>query len=110
MRERIQSIHNPERKVFAIFIVLALLLCAAYGYFLHRAISNVMARENTLKEVASLDIRLNELEFSYIALQNSVSLEDAYERGFVDIEAPVFVSRTPLPKNLSLLEGGADEL
>lgn len=110
MRERMQSIGNQERKIFAVFVALALGLCTLYGYFLREAIQSVVARTQATEEIASLDTQLNDLEFSYIALQNSIDIESAHNRGFIDIEAPIFVSRTPAPTSLSLLNPDGNEL
>lgn len=110
MRERLSSVHNPERKFFAVLFAALLLLCVGYGYFLNNAITAVVGREQAIGAIAALDIRLNELEFSYIALQNEIDLEDAYERGFVEAPAPYFVSRSPLPSALSLSAETGSEL
>ncbi len=83
--------------------VVLVLLCISYGYYLNSAISRVVAREAAVDRISDLDARLSELEFSYIALQNSIDINVAYSHNFVDAQPPIFISRNPNDRNLTLV-------
>ncbi len=107
MQRYIETIQNPERKIFLIMAAILLSLFALYGYFLNTAIMRVVAREAAMNTISQLDTRLSELEFTYIEKQNSIDIELAYERNFVNVAPPVFVSRGT-GRNLTLLSRPGD--
>lgn len=103
MQKYVETIQNPERKAFFLLAAILLLLCAFYGYLLNTTIVRVVAREGAMGAISELDAKLSELEFSYIALQNSIDIKMAYDRNFVDAQAPIFISRESSGRSLSLL-------
>lgn len=104
MLQRIKTVHNPQKKIFVFFTVLVVSFFVLYGYFLNITIIRVVERERTLEEASAMDANLSELEFQYIAMQNSINIEEAYARDFVDIESPIFISRDPKTRSLSLVD------
>ncbi|TSC62492.1 MAG: hypothetical protein G01um101448_607 [Parcubacteria group bacterium Gr01-1014_48] len=103
MKHYSETVQNPERKVF--FLLAAILLClfAVYGFLLNATIVRVVAREAAIGFISELDVQLGELEFSYISLQNTIDLNMAYNRNFVDAPSPIFISRESSGRSLSLL-------
>ncbi|KND48927.1 MAG: hypothetical protein AB200_00670 [Parcubacteria bacterium C7867-005] len=76
-------------------------LCALslviYIYGINATVHNTVTRQNMEKQVSSITTALGEMEFKYISLKNSISLEVAYEKGFKDVDTPVFISRASTP-------------
>lgn len=102
MRRYLEIIQNHKRKIFFLLVVILLSFVVLYGYFLNMVILHVVAREAAMEAISTLDTRLSELEFTYIEKQNSIDIELAHERNFVNVEAPLFVSRDS-GQNLTLL-------
>jgi hypothetical protein len=90
------------RKLFWMFSSTLFASLLLYGYFLNQAIVHVVERETILEESSMLASRIGELEFQYIALENAISLAHARMLGFVDVDDPVFVTRTPDAKSITL--------
>lgn len=65
-----------------------------YIYAVSTTVSNTVSRQALEREVSTLAARIGEMEFTYIAMKNSVDLSTAYTYGFKDVSAPVYVSRT----------------
>ncbi|HEY4512012.1 MAG TPA: hypothetical protein VJH55_04205 [Candidatus Paceibacterota bacterium] len=85
-------------------IVYALLFCllslgALYGFLVQGAIVNVVLREDAQKVISTMTSELGALETKYIATKNTVTLELAREKGFVDAESTTFITKTILGKN-----------
>ena len=107
MQRHIEKIKNPERKVFFIMLVIALSLFACYGYLLNTTIMRVVAREGAMDLISKLDVHLSELEFTYIAKQNSIDMQLAYDLHFVNAAPPMFISKDT-GRNLTLLSNVGD--
>jgi len=75
-----------------IFILSACLVI--YIFAVNGAVRNTVVRQNLEKETTNLSARIGELEFSYIAMKNKISLNLAYERGFKEVVSPVYISRS----------------
>ena len=76
------------------FFILALLLSVfgTYVYLVNKTIMNVVAREQTIKTVSSLSSTIGGLEFKYITLKNSVTLDLAHSKGFQDFSPTTFLA------------------
>ncbi len=68
-----------------------------YIFAVSSAVSNTVSRESLERQVGTLSARIGEMEFKYIGLKNSVSLAVAYDHGFKDVSAPVYVARAKAP-------------
>jgi hypothetical protein len=91
-----------ERSIFWALCALALLSVILYAHFLQGAVRAVVMRERASEARALATARVGELEAKHRALQGQLDLDYAYAHGFVDAEDPVFVSRFPLDRALSL--------
>lgn len=95
----VQNINNVFRyreKIF-IFLVAGIITCIfSYAYLLHQAITNVVARENVVKESRVLATELGELEAKYFVVKNTINIELAHEKGFKDAEISSFISKKSL--------------
>jgi hypothetical protein len=64
-----------------------------YVYFVNLTIHNVVARTNAQKQIVELSSSVSELESEYIAIENKITLEVAYSKGFEDATPKKFISR-----------------
>lgn len=100
MKKVIRQIHKEKALVWllALSVVSSFIL---YMFLVNGAVLNVVAREEVENDLATINSRVSELEFEYIALKNSITIQYAYDRGFKDVSEIAFVERTP-SSNLSL--------
>lgn len=84
-------------RTFWTLIFLSIALLVVYIYGVNATVRNTVARQNIESEVSNISNKLGEMEFIYISLTNKVSLQVAYSRGFKDVSAPEYISRTSGP-------------
>jgi cytochrome bd-type quinol oxidase subunit 2 len=80
----------------ALFFMLAsvlVLVFVLYVYLVNKTVLNVVAREQTTRQIATLSTSIGELEFKYISAKNAVTLDLAYSHGFENSQPTLFVSR-----------------
>ncbi len=86
------------------FWTLALILVAClvvYIWAVRATISNTIARANLESITANFGAQVGEMEFTFIGLQNNVSLQLAYDRGFQNVVTPIYISRS-VSRSLSM--------
>jgi hypothetical protein len=89
------------RTLFYLLTALLITVFGYYAYLINRTVMNVVARENTEREIAALSGTIGELEFEYITLRNAVTLELAHAKGFQDATPTQFISRAVTIQSLS---------
>jgi hypothetical protein len=72
--------------IFAVCLVV-------YVWAVRTTISNTITRGQLEGVSANLSAEVGEMEFKYISMQNNVSLQVAYERGFQNVSEPLYISR-----------------
>ena len=90
-----------------IFWILALCIGAAislYIYFLSVSVYAVIARKHAETLGARTSAHISELESHYVALDKTIDLALAHERGFSDISAPIYIAHEAPRATLSLRE------
>lgn len=92
--------HKEKLIVWALFCIIVFSL-VSYMFFINMAVLNTVTLEETENSFATRNAEVSELEFSYISLKNSITLQYAYEKGFVEAKEVHFASRQS-PRNLSL--------
>ncbi len=85
--------YDTRVRVFWTMIILATLSLFIYMFAVRATIKNTAIRQNLENEVAIISTQLGDLEFSYIALKNKISLDLAYERGFKNVSSAQYISR-----------------
>lgn len=91
-------------RTFWFLVALCGLSSILYVYAVMSTVSNTVARKNLEARVVTLGARIGEMEFAYIGEKNKVSMQAALERGYKEVTAPIYVSRTntrPLSVNLN---------
>ena len=82
-----------SKALFFILSAVLLTIFAMYVYLVNKTIMNVVARESATQELSTLSGSLGELEFDYMALKNTVTLDLAYSEGFKDMSPTRFLAR-----------------
>ena len=85
-----------QKRIFWSLVVAILALFVLYGYFVSTSITNVILREEVEENILAVNSEISQLEFIYLDQKNTVTLEFAYEMGFMDIDDKEFVSRKSL--------------
>lgn len=81
------------RALFYVCAALLAIIFVIYVYLINATVMNVVAREDSEKEIAALSTSLGEMEFKYISLKNGVTLDLAYQKGFGTTAATEFLAR-----------------
>lgn len=90
------NIHNVfkyKERVFTLLLTGIVLCGFAYAYLLHSAITNVVAREDIVKESRVVSTRVSELEAKYFQVKDTINIKLAHEKGFKDSEISLFISK-----------------
>ncbi|MEI6057584.1 MAG: hypothetical protein WCQ60_01255 [bacterium] len=85
------------REMIASFLIATIVMsAAAYVFFVQKAITNVVARQNISKQIGIVNAQVNDLESKYLVLDNSISMEVAAKHGFVPADVTAFISTKSL--------------
>ena len=85
------------REMIASFLIATIVVsAAAYVFFVQKAITNVVARQNISKQIGIVNAQVNDLESKYLVLDNSISMEVATKHGFVSADVTSFISAKSL--------------
>ncbi len=86
------------------FFILAATTCSmffSYVFLVNKTVSNVVARSKTESSISELSSSMGDLEFKYMALKKSVTLDLAYSKGFEDAMPSTFLAQKPMPAAIS---------
>lgn len=84
-------VHIYQEQVCKTLIAFTIASLMAYVVCLGLIMYNASIHTTLTQEIGKTTGSLAELEFDYITLKQSVTLEKAYEFGFVEIKNPYFV-------------------
>ncbi len=90
--DNINGVFKYREKIFSFLVVAIFVMTASYVYLLHSAITNVVAREELVKESRTILTRVSELEAKYFLVKNTINAELAHEKGFKDSDTVSFIS------------------
>ena len=96
--------YDTRHRAFWFLAITSAILIVVYIGAVEMTVHNTVARQTLQKQSVALATVVSEMEFQDIALKNNVSLNLAYEHGFKDVTAPVYISRaaaTSLSMNVS---------
>ncbi len=81
------------REMMASFLIATIVLSAGmYVFFVQKAVTNVVARQNISKQIGVINAQVNDLESKYLTLDNSISMTVATRYGFVPADVTDFIS------------------
>ncbi len=87
------SYETRARTFWALTAISAIAL-VVYIIAVLATVRHTVVRQSLQKQVSTLSTEVNNLEFTYIALQNGVTLDLAYAKGFKDVSDPLYISRS----------------
>jgi hypothetical protein len=68
------------------------LLC--YLFFIGQTVFKLVAEKNISSEIKNISAEIGELELRSLSLNDTISIERAYELGFVDAKTTQYVAKT----------------
>src|SRR3989338_8118111 len=93
---RTRTFFENISRTFWLLLGLCVFLSASYLALISLTISNVVAREQAERNISLMYSRVGELESSYLAEKNAITLSLARTLGYLDSSRVEFVSRAPL--------------
>ena len=101
IKENIQDILRYKERIFFILAVAIVISACAYGFLIEKAIMNVVAREDVIKQSRTVSSSVSSLEEKYFSIKNNINIELAHAKGFKDAPASLFISSKPLTAMVS---------
>ena len=102
IKKQIEGIEYREKKIFWILFSAFIFFGLSYGFLINGSMMNAMSKQNIEKKIASLSSDVNTLEFNYLNIKNSVTIDTALSKGFVVVSTDKFAVINPDQKNISL--------
>ena len=85
------------REMIASFLIVTIVVsAAAYVFFVQKAVTNVVARQNVSKQIGVINAQVNDLESKYLTLDNGINMTVATEHGFISADVSAFISTKSL--------------
>jgi hypothetical protein len=84
-------------RIFWVLVAVCFASTILYIYAVTTTVSNTVSRATLETQVSTMAARIGELEFTYIGMKNSVTLETAYAHGFKDVSSPTYIARADGP-------------
>ncbi len=96
---------NKKSTFWMLILVLAFVL-GVYLYSLNSVMFNIVKRGEAEKSLSNLKTSVTEIESSYLALKNNITLDLAYSRGFQEVEISAFIPKKSVSaaQTLSFIE------
>lgn len=91
-----------DRSMFFIGVVILVLVFFLYAYLVNKTVMNVVARQNTEKNISSLSTSVGDLESKYMAEKSGVTLQLALAKGFKEDPSTTFIGSNKPGNALSL--------
>ena len=101
IKNQIQNVSRFEQKMFFVLLAVLVMLFGTYGFLVKNTVHNIVLRESLGKDRVVLVSNIADLNTSYIALKNAVTIEVAYAHGFQPASEPRFISKQSTLKTLS---------
>jgi hypothetical protein len=102
MKNLLNTTTKYKKQAVWMLIVLNIMLLVGYGYAVNRTVFNVVATTKAEKILNETHSASSDLESKYIALKNKITLDFAYEQGFLDASnQQIFIAKKPIGKTLS---------
>ncbi len=86
--------YEDRARIFWSLIIVSCLCLIVYVVAVNYTVRNTVARQTLEVEEANRAALIGDLEFSYIAMKNKVSLDLAYSRGFKEVKSPTYISQS----------------
>jgi len=90
--QNINTVFKYKERIFTFLAIGIAIMSLSYVYFLHSAITNVVKRENIIRDNRALSTKVSELEAKYFSVKSKINIELAHERGFKDSDVASYIS------------------
>jgi hypothetical protein len=87
------NLYKKQKQISIIAFSLVMLLLGSYVYFVNITISTIAQHKEIKDSISDIEAESTYVEEKYLLLQDSVSIEMAYNKGFIDVVDTKFVSR-----------------
>ena len=86
------------------FVLIASILLVAlfYMYFADSTVRTLTVLQKTKGQMQSLSVAVSEMESQRLTMENDISTEKALRLGFVEVNNPTFIMKSPKKTTLSL--------
>lgn len=102
MKNLFHKTQKFQKPAVWMLLFLNVFLVGGYLYAVNRTVFNVVATTNAEKTLAQSAATSADLESSYIALKNKITLDFAYSQGFQDASGQqIFLVKKPAVNTLS---------
>ena len=102
INNQIEKIEYREKKIFWVLFSIFVFFIMSYGFLLNNTMMSAVSKQKMEKEMITLGSEVNSLEFQYLNVKNSITLELAQSKGFVVVSLDKFAVIKPTSQNLSL--------
>ena len=91
-QKNLKWLEKNGKGVFWSFACMFLLVATCYVYLINTATHNGVRWGKAEEAITAIGATVSELESRYLSLKQSVTLSMAYEKGFQDVKAVMFIS------------------
>ncbi len=93
---------DTRQNVFIASMVLIGLCAVAYIYCVTATVRNIVEKKNLTAQAQNIGAKISAKEFTYISMQNTLTMDYARSLGFAEATEKVFIT----PTNVSFVSGG----
>ena len=86
--------YDLRARIFIALVCASVLALMVYTYAVLATIHHAVAQESLVDARSELSVKVSELEYKDIGLRNTVNLDTALSKGFIEVTSPVYISRT----------------
>jgi hypothetical protein len=98
----IEKIEYREKKMFFVLFSVFVFFLISYGVLVNSTIMNAVAKQQMEKDMITLNSEVNAMEFEYINMKNSITMDFAKSLGFVSVSGEHIAVITPTKSTLSI--------
>ncbi len=102
MNTFIEKIEYGEKKVFWILFSIFVFFFVSYGVLVINTVTNGINRQKITEEMRLLNTSVSGLDYTYLALKNSITDDFALKNGYVHIAETQFAYTGKNPSDLSI--------
>lgn len=83
-----------RKKILVTLLGLFIVCAGLYAYFLQETVRHVVERKSLNSDIASLESKIGDAEYSYGASVSEITIDKAIAMGFSSVDEAIYVTRT----------------
>jgi len=95
IKNQIEKIEYREKMIFWNLFFVFVLLLLSYGFLINKTILNAVAKQDLQRQISSLNSNVDSLEFTYLSMENNITVDLALSKGFVSVPENTFAVIAP---------------